>query len=88
MKDPRCLIGRHEWETTNVVRHCGCAWPDVVEDARLTRPDEDPDARAAWCDATVVQHCKRCPDSRRLWARRRTPGNPPVWAHARGEASS
>ena len=83
MKDPRCLIGRHDWRLTNVVRYCRCAWPDVAKDTNVSQPHGAADAQAAWCDATLTQRCNRCSASRRLWARRRTPGNPPPWAHAR-----
>lgn len=83
MKDPRCLLGRHAWETTNVFRFCGCDWPDVEQHTKVSQPHDAADAQAAWCDATVVQRCHRCSASRRLWARRRTPGNPRPWTHAR-----
>ncbi|MCK9487778.1 MAG: hypothetical protein M0R73_13985 [Dehalococcoidia bacterium] len=79
MKDPRCLIGRHAWETTNVFRFCGCDWPDVEQHTKVARVG----IYETHCTAAVTRRCNRCSASRRLWARRRTPGNPPAWAHAR-----
>lgn len=79
MKDPRCLIGRHDWRTTNIVRYCGCPWPTVEQDTDVIRVG----LLEVVCSATIAQRCNRCSASRRLWARRRTPGNPPAWTHAR-----
>ena len=82
MKDLRCLIGRHDWRTTHVLRFCSCDWPDIEQDTKVPLARNASEAAAAWCDATVAQRCNRCPESRHLWARRRTPGNPPAWTHA------
>lgn len=79
MKRLLCLLGLHDWRTTSIVRDCGCPWPTVEQDTGVVRAG----LLETLCTATVTQRCKRCPDSRRLWARRLTPDNVPAWAHAR-----